>query len=761
VQGAAAAAGQRRQAKRRPIAELRAFHHRLCSLRVLDPACGSGNFLYVALEHLKRLEGEVLNQLHDIGHGQILLEAEGLTVDPHQFLGIELNPRAAAIAELVLWIGYLQWHFRTQGTGLPPSPILKDFRNIECRDAVLAHDGVDYVLDEKGVPVSRWDGRTMKQHPVTGEDVPDETAQVPLEKYRNPRRAEWPAADVVVGNPPFIGASTMRAALGDGYVEALRGAWQEVPESADFVMFWWHHAAQLVAQGRLSRFGFITTNSLRQTFNRRVVQGALDAGLHLAFAIPDHPWVDSADGAAVRIAMTVAAPGAGEGRRLEVSAEREGKGEGLEVELAECVGRIHADLKVGAEVTAARALCANGNLSNRGFQLFGAGFIVTPAETARLEADGPIKPYRNGRDLTDRPRGVSVIDLYGHEADEVRRRWPATYQWVLERVKPERDHNNREVRKRNWWLFGEPNPKLRKQLAGLPRYIATVETAKHRIFQFLDAAIAPDNKLVAIALDDAYSLGVLSSHVHVCWALAAGSWLGVGNDPVYVKSRCFEAFPFPAATPAQQARIADLAEQIDAHRKRALAAHDELTLTGLYNVLVKVGAGDTAISAKEKLIHEKGLVAVLKSLHEELDAAVLAAYGWHDTPSDEQILERLVALNAERAAEEAQGHIRWLRPAFQAPGSTQAPIGLASTGAGRGAQPAAAAAAPAAQAWPASLPEQIAALAATLSGAPQSEAQLAARFSGRGRWKSRLPELLATLATLGRARRLDDGRWMG
>jgi hypothetical protein len=779
VQGAAvllANEGKQKEA----IAEIRAFHHQLCSLRVLDPACGSGNFLYVALEHLKRLEGEVLNQLHDIGHGQAQLETEGFAVDPHQFLGLELNPRAAAIAELVLWIGYLQWHFRTRGAGLPPQPVLKDFRNIECRDAVLAHDGVDYVLDEKGLPVTRWDGRTMKKHPVTGEDVPDETARVPLERYKNPRQAEWPAADVVVGNPPFIGASTMRAALGDGYVDALRGAWGPspspsgrgqgeggVPESADFVMFWWHHAAQLVAQGRLARFGFITTNSLRQTFNRRVVQGALDQGQHLAFAVPDHPWVDSADGAAVRIAMTVAAPGKGEGRLCNVTAEREGKEEGLEVELAEQRGSIHADLKVGADVTAARALRANADISNPGFKLHGAGFIVTPEDSARLEADAPIKIYRNGRDLTERPRGVSVIDLYGHEADAVRRRWPATYQWVLERVKPERDHNKREVRKRNWWLFGETNPKLRHQLAGLPRYIATVETAKHRVFQFLDAAIAPDNMLTAIAIDDAYFLGVLSSRIHVVWALAQGGTLE--DRPRYNKSRCFETFPFPVATPAQQARIRDLAEQIDAHRKRVLAAHEELTLTGLYNVLVKVGAGDTALSAKEKLIHEKGLVAVLKSLHDELDAAVLDAYGWHDHPSDEQLLERLVALNAERVAEEASGTIRWLRPAFQTPNSAQAAIGLEPGDSGRRNQklsdgapsPSAPAQAPTQQQWPATLPGQLAALAAALNSAPQTEQQLAARFTGKGRWKSRLPDILAALEALGRARRLDDGRWLG
>jgi len=260
------------------IAELRAFHHRLCELKVLDPACGSGNFLYVTLEHMKRLEGEVLNQLDEIGHTQAMLEAEGLSVDPHQFLGLEINPRAAAVAEMVLWIGYLQWHFRTRGAGLPPQPVLKDFRNIECRDAVLAYDAVEFVTDARGVPVSRWDGKTTKKHPVTGEDVPDEAAQVPLERYVNPRRAEWPQADVVVGNPPFIGNKRMRAALGDGYVEALRGVWSEMPESADFVMYWWHKAAALVCSGLLSRFGFITTNSVTQAFNRRVLQAHLAAG---------------------------------------------------------------------------------------------------------------------------------------------------------------------------------------------------------------------------------------------------------------------------------------------------------------------------------------------------------------------------------------------------------------------------------------------------------------------------------------------------
>ncbi|MFZ1445551.1 MAG: DNA methyltransferase, partial [Candidatus Dechloromonas phosphoritropha] len=325
---------------------VRAWHHKLCTTRVLDPACGSGNFLYVTLEHMKRLEGEVLDTLAQLGDTQQRLEVEGLSVDPHQFLGLEINPRAAAIAEMVLWIGYLQWHFRTQGSGLPPSPILRDFKNIECRDAVLACDRIDFATDANGKPLSRWDGRTTKPHPITGEQVPDEAAQTPREHYQNPRTADWPAADYIVGNPPFIGAASMRQALGDGYTEALRAAWPEVPESADFVMYWWHHAAGLTRHGQVKRFGFITTNSLKQTFNRRILEHHLNAQpqISLAWAIPDHPWVDAASGAAVRIAMTVGQPGNAPGLLQTVVVEGGAESDAVHVEFAAKTGRIHADL---------------------------------------------------------------------------------------------------------------------------------------------------------------------------------------------------------------------------------------------------------------------------------------------------------------------------------------------------------------------------------------------------------------------------------
>ena len=375
-----------------------------------------------------------------------------------------------------------------------------------------------------------------------------------------------------------------RQALGDGYVETLRKVWSDVPESADFVMYWWGHAAALVAAGLVQRSGLITTNSLRQTFNRRVVQAVLDGsgaqfaaalilpnaqksvgdkphptagGASLVFAIADHPWVDSANGAAVRIAMTVVQAGNSplEGRLLAVADEQTGEYGEVAVTMDEQTGLIHADLSVGANVASAVALRANANVSSPGVKLHGAGFIVTPDEAHALGLgsvqglERVIREYRNGRDLTDGPRGVKVIDAFGLNAEQLRTQFPAVYQRLLERVKPERDAKGTSKDGAGyaalWWLFGKPRQEMRKQLATLPRYIATVETAKHRTFQFLPASVLPDNKLIAIALADAFSLGVLSSRTHVDWSLAAGSWLGVGNDPVYVKTRCFEAFPFP------------------------------------------------------------------------------------------------------------------------------------------------------------------------------------------------------------------------
>jgi SAM-dependent methyltransferase len=553
---AAAVTHAREGDRKAAVAELEAFHDRLCDIRVLDPACGSGNFLYVTLEHLKRLEGEVFATWESIAQRQARLEG-GHTVDPHQLLGIEINPRAAAIAELVLWIGYLQWHFRTHGRVNPPEPVIKNFKNIQCRDAVLDWSSKQPELDEHGKPVTRWDGRTTKPHPVTGEEVPDETARVLSFRYLNPKKAEWPEADFIVGNPPFIGAGRMREALGDGYATTLRQTYDELPESCDYVMYWWHKAAELVRRGTVRQFGFIATNSLRQTFNRRVIQPHLEAEnrLSIVFAIPDHPWVDSALGAAVRISMTVGRKGDADGHLNLVIREIEHGDLGAAVTLAPSTGRIHASLSSGVELDQARSLRASSELSCPGMKLHGAGFIVTREQATKLGlgnipgVEKHIREYRNGRDLTQTPRGVLVIDLFGLTDTQVRESFPEIYQWVSERVRVERRAKGGRTKDaseyaENWWLFGKTRQGLRRALLGLSRYVATVETSKHRMFQFLDASVLPDNMLICVAHDDAFVLGVLSSRIHVTWALAAGG-TSRGRQSEIQQNRLFRTFPLP------------------------------------------------------------------------------------------------------------------------------------------------------------------------------------------------------------------------
>ena len=761
MQAAALTAG--REGNAAGAAEIiRKFHRDLCHVRVLDPACGSGNFLYVTLEHLKRLEGEVLNALDALGQLSLDYDRSGMAVDPHQLLGIEVNPRAAAIADLVLWIGYLQWHFRTRGDALPQEPVIKKFQNIECRDAVLAYDGTEPLLDADGEPVTRWDGRTVKKHPVTGGDVPDETARVTVLRYLNPRKAEWPEADYVVGNPPFVGNWRMRQALGDGYVEALRDMYATVPETADHVMYWWERAAEMLRAGAIRRFGLITTNSIRQAFQRQVLERHLSAAppALIRFAIPDHPWVDSADGADVRIAMTAADMANVPGVLQQVTQEPTGGVEGRLVEFTTRLGTIQADLTIGPAVAKAQPLLANAKVSCPGVKLHGAGFIVTPTEAAELGlgrvpgAEAHIRQYRHGRDLASNARGVMVIDLFGLTEDEVRRQFPEMYQWVYDRVKPERDHNPRASRRDRWWVFGEPIGTFRPALASVRRYIATPETARHRWFVFLDQTILPDNMLINFAIEDAYCLGLLSARIHVIWALAAGGRMGVGNDPRYNKTRCFEPFPFPDATEGQKARIRALGEALDVHRKRQQAQHPKLTITDMYNVLEKLRSGET-LTEKEKTIHEQGLVSVLHQIHQELDAEVSEAYGWPATLTDEELLERLVALNAERAAEERRGVVRWLRPEFQNPqagGQTALDTGEATA--------APTAAAPKEKLpWPKALADQAKAVRTALAAqsAVVTAEELARSFKGAR--LDRVAALLATLTSLGQAREVEAGRF--
>ena len=743
---------------------IRDFKRSLCNVRVLDPACGSGNFLYVALEGMKRLEGEVAEALKGLGETQ----SDAFTVDPSQFFGIEINPWAAQIAELVLWIGYLQWHYRTFGKATPAQPVLKDFHNIECRDALLVLEGEHPRLDDQGKPVTRWDGETMRRHPATGETVPDASARTPVYDYDGAAQASWPKADFIIGNPPFIGNKRMREALGDGYVETLWATYPKMQQSADFVMFWWEKAALLAGKGAVRRFGFITTNSLHQTFNRRVLEPHLNdrkAPVCLLFAIPDHPWVDSQDGASVRIALTVAASGRRDGRlqTLETESREVSESEGHAVTFSEQRGRIFANLQQGADVSAARPMEANLRLAHQGVIPVGEGFRLSAQEAesdfrAEIQS-GFLKRYLNGRQLTDGVDPDYIIDLFGLSESEAQQASPRLFQIVYEKVRPQRESVNRKAHRERWWVFGEPRSRMRPALANLQRYIATCRTARHRVFSFLESDILPDTKIVAITLFGGEFLSVLSSKPHLIWSERAGAWLGVGNDSTYNHAACFNSFPFPDCTPAQTERLRDLGERLDAHRKARQAEHPGLTLTLMYNVLERLrqidasGSGEV-LEGRELDIYHKGQIGLLKDLHDQIDAAVAEAYGWPVGLSDEEILERLVALNRERHLDEIGGKVRWLRPDYQNPtgaavqGGKTADLGLEDVASSE------------LHPWPRELPGQVSIVRAVLSDIGEADTKtLAGKFKGAG--EKTLTPILESLVALGQARALGEGRYAG
>jgi hypothetical protein len=392
--------------------------------------------------------------------------------------------------------------------------------------------------------------------------------------------------------------------------------------------------------------------------------------------------------------------------------------------------------------------------------LIGSGFIIDSDEAGRLrgaeqETADVVRTYLNGRDLTQRPRGVFVID-FGIRTEAEARRFPVLFDIVRDRVKPERDANNDRSTREHWWRFGRNREEFRPALTELKRYIATAETSKHRFFAILDAAVAADNMLVCIASDDAFILGALSSSIHITWALAAGGRLGVGNDPRYNKTRCFDPFPFPDPPKALRAKIADVAERLDEHRRAALARDERVTMTGMYNVVEKLRSGE-ALTKKEQAVHTLAACGVLRDLHDELDALVAEAYGWEWPLPRDIILERLVALHDERVREEKAGKVRWLRPEYQIPrfgeGKEAPAPELALPAAAKQAKPAPK------PAWPATAVEQITAIKEALAAEPLTAAETAARFEGAK------PDLVRrhveTLALMGEVRAEPGGRYVG
>jgi hypothetical protein len=625
---------------------LRDFHGWLRTLRFLDPACGSGNFLYVTMAAVKRIEHEVLNELQRIagGQGGLVLEE----VHPRQFFGIEIKPWAREIAELTLWIGYHQFWRETHGGRTPPDPILEDTGTIECRDAILAYDDVVH-RPEKDRP----DPTPRIVHPVTGELVPDPAAKLPYYEYVNARPAEWPEAEFIVGNPPYLGQGRMREAFGDGYVDGLRSAYEEVPDSADLVMFWWHRAALAVSADGAMRAGFITTNSIRQKQNREVIREAFGRGVRVLWVVADHPWADDSDSAAVRVTMSVISCEVGRIRVVTVDDT------GQVVRVSELARDLNSDLTSHADVASAsrRPLAANAGLASPGFKLHGAGFILGSDEAAEIrELDPPstevVRPYMNGRDLMHRSRGHYVID-FGTRGEREARQFAVPFGLVYDRVRPDRLANNDASTRANWWRFGRNREELRPALKDLDRYIISTETSKHRVFSLVEAAVAADNMLICFAIEDAYALGLLSSAIHVHWALAAGGTLE--DRPRYNKSVCFDPFPFPDPSkrpprPHRRPRRAPRRPPQGRHRARR-ARHDDRHVQRRREAPRRKPRSPPR-SARSTRSPPAASSATCTTSSTRL---VAEAYGWPWPMAREEILERLVALHDERVEEEQRG----------------------------------------------------------------------------------------------------------
>ena len=478
------------------------FLDRLRAFTVLDPACGSGNYLYIALLALKDLEHRVQVEAEMLGFHRSFP-----VIDPSNVKGIEINPYAAELARVAVWIGQIQWMIRN-GFSNERNPILKPLDTIECRNAILREDG----------------------------NEPD-----------------WPEADTIVGNPPFLGGKLLRTFLGDDYVNRMFATYRDrVPAEADLVCYWVRKVCDLIADGKVQRAGLVTTDSIRGGANSRVLESATN--VRVFHALSDEPWIDNGrDRRVSMICLTARDPDTSQSAMLD----------------GKLVDEIYPDLTGrrgtrGTDPSKVRRLAQNRDIAFMGITEVGKFQIPNHLAHQWLQMPNPhgrpnsdvLRPWINGRDLTARPSHRWIIDFGTGMPEDQAALYEAPFEWVKEHVFTERQRNRRVQYRRHWWRFGEPRPKLRNALSGRRRYIAMVRTAKHRLFVWSDVIVCPSSGVVVIARDDDSTFGILHSRFHEAWALWLGSSLT--DRPRYTHTTTLKTFPFPEGlTPDLPTRYAN------------------------------------------------------------------------------------------------------------------------------------------------------------------------------------------------------------
>ena len=567
---------------------LDAFRERLANVTVLDPACGSGNFLYMALRSLLDLEKAVIDYAESNGR-------YGWTprVSPSQMYGIETDAYAAELARTALWIGYIQWH-QANGFEYKQDPVLMPLDTINQTDAILARD-----------------------------------------EHGNPVEPEWPDAEFIVGNPPFLGRGYLRNELKDEYTDDLYELYSgRLPNSSDLCCYWLEKARAQIAAGKTKRAGLLATQGIRGRDNRIVLQRIKDSG-GIFMAYSDEVW--KLAGATVHISIIGFDDGSETERTLD--------GKSIDSD-------INANLTTGVDTTSARKLRENSKISFEGPSPK-ARFDI-PADVARRMLEAPInvngnrnsdviRRVLNARDITQRPRGVYTIDFNMMEYDEACQ-YEMPFEYVVANVKPNRLNNRHPTLKSKWWRYGSPRVDMRQALQGLSRYIATPRVSKHRLFVWVDAEIMANDSTDVFASDDDYFFGVLHSRIHELWARSKGTQLrDVESGFRYTPTTCFETFPFPYPTDEQRAAIAAAAKRLDELRRNWL--HPTET-----DILGNPSVGDAELRKRTLTGLYNANPAWLQHAHAALDTAVAAAYGWDADIDEQEILTRLLTLNLQRYA---------------------------------------------------------------------------------------------------------------
>lgn len=590
--------------------KLQDYLEMLRSFTVLDPACGSGNFLYLALHKLKDLEQQVQIDAETLG-----FQRQFPAVGPANVKGIEINQYAAELARVSVWIGEIQW-MQQNGFRGAVEPILKSLETIKCGDAILNDDGTE---------------------------------------------PEWPKADVIVGNPPFSGGDLVRGNLGDTYIESLRNLYGErFDGKADFVCHWLDKAQRLVMGGFVARAGLVATNSVRDGRSREVLEEiAKNCVIYDAWA--DESW--ESDNTAVRVSLICFAS-------REENLPIRLNGENVERINPDLTSHL-TDLTKARKIKRNKNVAFKGGGKTGKFEISGKvarEWLQSAGNPNGRPNSDVLKPWMNAKDLVGRSTGKWIVDFGTTLSEQEAAQYEEPFSHVLKEVKPYRLRNRVKQWRDFWWRLGEPRPKMWAKLSSLSRYIATPRHSKHRLFTWLDCRICPDSALVVIAREDDTTFGILHSRFHEAWSLRLCTWLGKGNDPRYTHTTTFETFPFPAGlTPdvPAYAYANDPRATAIANAARCLVKKRDNWLNPLGKVVwinePVPGYPKRPVARSkeaEKAIKERTLTNLynynpqwLQDAHAVLDSAVASAYGWSADISTEEALEELLRMNFENGTE--------------------------------------------------------------------------------------------------------------